>query len=158
LPAPPPAAQAGDSTPQAVPVVPTPAAEAVPAQPPEKPPRPAPGVGAPHGDPAVIDRALAARSPAELALLGQLARSGVPVPPQVQELFERRRQGASPEEQRRFVRTHFPKDMRLRMLTIRWINRLDPIHAQAGPQAFQPSDRPLPSLGSIERDPPPSRR
>ncbi len=152
---------AGDTTPSTVAVVPAPtttdpaATTTEPARPSAAPakPRPpgGPGVGSAPGDPAVIERALAAHSKPELALLAQLARSGLALPPQVEELFERRRQGASPEEQRRFVRTRFPRDMRLRLLTIRWINRLDPAQAHSPSQVLPSSGKPLPSLGSIER-------
>jgi hypothetical protein len=99
----------------------------------------------------VIERALASHTQPELALMGELARAGVGLPPALDQLFERQRRGDSPEQLRRFVRARFPPDMKLRLLTIRWINRGDPTRARPDGRLFRPSEKPLPSLGSIER-------
>jgi hypothetical protein len=99
-----------------------------------------------------IDRALG-RNAAEMALLNELARARVNVPPVVEELFERRRDGASPEELRRFVRTRFPAALKLRMVTVRWIKRLETgRRAEAAPA--RPGARSQGPLGTIE----PARR
>ncbi len=81
--------------------------------------------------PAGMQRAL--HSSSELVLLNDLARANVAVPPAVNELFERRREGASVQELRRFVRTRFPRQIKLRMVTVRWLNRLDPDGAEPAP-------------------------
>jgi len=132
--------------------VPVPAPPAPTAADQPKPAPPPPAVTAPGaGDPEVIDRALAAHSRPQLALMGELARAGVALPAALDQLFEHQRRGDSPEQLRTFVRTRFPADLKLRMLTMRWINRQDPTRARPEGSTFRGSGKPLPSLGSIER-------
>jgi hypothetical protein len=100
---------------------PAPVAEAAP------PPRPTlPELhrgGAPADDPRPVERALAERSLEELQLGGQLARSGLETPPELAELFRRRQRGDSLAELRRFVVERFPRDLKLRALTLDWLER-----------------------------------
>jgi hypothetical protein len=79
--------------------------------------------GAPAGDPRPVERALAERSPEELQLGGQLARSGLETPPELAELFRRRQRGDSLPQLRRFVVDRFPHDLKLRALTLDWLER-----------------------------------
>ena len=134
----------------AAPAAGRPGSAAAPPAAPDSPP-PSSGRGAPAGDPAVIERALASHTQPQLALMGELARAGVTLPPALDQLFERQRRGDSPEQLRRFVRARFPADMKLRLLTVRWINRQDPSRTQPDARLFRPSEKPLPSVGSIER-------
>jgi hypothetical protein len=100
------------------------------------------------GDPGAVDRALATQSTSELQLLSDLNRLDVPPPPILDELFERRRAGATPDELRRFVRARFPRSLKLRMATLRWIKRID--SAGASEPAPARAGRAAPPLGSIE--------
>lgn len=60
---------------------------------------------------------------AAVELGGQLARAGLAPPPELDELFRRRAEGAPPAELRRFVRARFPPDLKLRALTLDWLDR-----------------------------------
>jgi hypothetical protein len=79
--------------------------------------------GAPAGDHRPVERALAERSPEELQLGGQLARSGLQTPPELAELLRRRQRGDSLAQLRRFVVDRFPHDLKLRALTLDWLER-----------------------------------
>jgi hypothetical protein len=79
--------------------------------------------GAPAGDHRPLERALTESSPEELQLGGQLARAGLETPPELAELFRRRERGDSPAALRRFVVDRFPRDLKLRALTLDWLER-----------------------------------
>jgi hypothetical protein len=79
--------------------------------------------GAPAGDPRPVERALTERSAEELQLGGQLARAGLETPPELAELFRRRERGDSLAALRRFVVDRFPRDLKLRALTLDWLER-----------------------------------
>jgi hypothetical protein len=95
----------------------------------EMPPPPHPPLpelhrgGPPAGDHRPVERALAEHSPEELQLGGQLARSGLGTPPELAELFRRRQRGDSLAQLRRFVVDRFPRDLKLRALTLDWLER-----------------------------------
>jgi hypothetical protein len=122
----PPVAPPAASAPAAAhPSAPTPTAPAaavapVPLAPPTLPEL-ARGTGAPAGDHRPVERALAARSAEELQLGGQLARAGLEPPPELGELFRRWHAGAPLPELRRFVVDRFPRDLKLRALTLDWL-------------------------------------
>ncbi len=84
------------------------------------------GAGTPAGDPAIVDRFLASHSKEELRIVGLMARNEVKPPPEMKELFELRRKGASTDELIAFVRQRFPDNMRLKLLTVEWIEGMDP--------------------------------
>jgi hypothetical protein len=127
----------------------------------ERPERGPPGVLL-AADPAVIERVSASRSRTELALTSSLARAGVRPPAAIDELFQRLHAGASPDQLRAFVRSDFPNDLRLRVLTLRWINRLAPARRRLESPLLRLTGKPAPPLGSIQRlsppRPPPARR
>jgi hypothetical protein len=100
----------------------------------------------PGSDPGSLDRALTTQSPSELQLLGDLGRLGLQPPPVLDELFERRRAGATPDELRRFVRARFPRSLKLRMATMRWIKRTDPTRTPEASPGRAGGGRPLGSL------------
>ncbi|MCO4761807.1 MAG: hypothetical protein KC502_09900 [Myxococcales bacterium] len=60
----------------------------------------------------------------DLGLLSHLGkRLGKPAPPIVWQLLKRKRAGATEEELLAFIRTRFPKDLRLRAETVAWLER-----------------------------------
>ena len=121
-PARPPAEPAAGAPPS--PAVPAAAiAPAAPAPPPPTLPELARGGGVPAGDPRPVERALAERSPGELQLGGQLARAGLEAPPELAELFRRWQRGDPAPQLRRFVVDRFPRDLKLRALTLDWLER-----------------------------------
>jgi hypothetical protein len=95
------------------------------------------GAGAPAGDPRALQQAMAETTPRQARLMANLSRANVEVPPELRALFQKQRDGASPEQLRRYVRERFPTDAMLRLLTIKWINETDP-------SAPAPSAAPLP--------------
>ena len=104
--------------------------------------------GAPPGDPSVVSRALAERSPDELRLMGTLDRANLASPPELGELFALKGRGATPAELRAFVRTRFPEDVRLRLAISRWINASDPSRPQ--PSLALPSHGGVAPLGGVD--------
>jgi hypothetical protein len=100
----------------------------------------------PGSDPGAVERTLTTQSAAELQLISDLSRLNVPPPPILDELFERRREGATPDELRRFVRARFPRSLKLRMATMRWIKRQDPTEPTPAPAPTRGAGRPLGSL------------
>jgi hypothetical protein len=75
------------------------------------------------GDHRPVEKALTDRSAEELQLGGQLARAGLESPPEMVELFQRRQRGDSLPQLRRFVVDRFPRELKLRALTLDWLER-----------------------------------
>jgi hypothetical protein len=67
-------------------------------------------------------------------LLADLERAKLESPPELDQLLKMQRRGAKPRALRSYVRAHFPKDARLRLVVGRWIKSLEP--ARAGRQAW----------------------
>ena len=79
--------------------------------------------GRPAGDHRPVEKTLTDRLAEELQLGGQLARAGLEAPPEMVELFRRRQRGDSLPQLRRFVTDHFPRELKLRALTLDWLDR-----------------------------------
>ena len=95
-----------DPTPVPDPVLPTPDPGPATTPPPAVPPL------APAAAAAVAD---------EVVLRARLARARLPVPAALPVLFQRRRQGASLGELKQLVNQRFPRNRRLRALTLHWL-------------------------------------
>jgi hypothetical protein len=122
-PAPPTVPRPAAATPPPPTAAPAVVAPTSPAPPPPTLPELARGGGVPAGDPRPVERALAERSPEELELGGHLARAELQPPPELAELFRRWRRGDPAPELRRFVVDRFPRDLKLRALTLDWLER-----------------------------------
>jgi hypothetical protein len=108
-----------------------------------------------------VEQAVGTRTRAEASLLADYARANIQPPPIVNELFDMHRRGVAPQEMRAFVRARFPRLFRLRLLTQRWINRIDPARPRAEPGGARPPGRRQAALGAIQpagRAPNPARR
>lgn len=92
--------------------------------------------------------------PLELSLLAQLERElGGEPPPEVHTLLAAYRQGATHTALVEHVQTKFPRDLQLRVLTLRWLDRTFPEAASA--KASKPAPRETkskrPWLGTMEQ-------
>ncbi len=111
--------------------------------------------GAPPGDPSAVTRALKEYTPEELSLTADLGRAEIDPPPEVRTLLKRRREGATPDQLKQLVRSTFPRNMKLRLITLRWIDDTDPTRKPA--ELPPPPDKPVLPLGKIESRPPRSQ-
>jgi hypothetical protein len=106
--------------------------------------------GDPPGDGRALQRAMSEYTARQMRLVANLSRANVSMPAELKTLFKREREGASPEQLRRYVRESFPTDALLRIMTIRWINDSDPSHRASAPLP-PPTPGGLRPLGKIEK-------
>jgi hypothetical protein len=91
-------------------------------------------VAADSGSLALAPAAARGEPPPRDRLLADLERAKLEAPPELDHLFKLQRRGAKPRVLRSYVRAHFPRDTRLRLVVGRWIKSLEPAHKMAARQ------------------------
>ncbi len=75
-------------------------------------------------------------------LFADLERAKLEAPPEIEPLLKLQKKGAKPRVLRGYVRRHFPKDARLRLVVGRWIKSLEPVRATRVATAARPRRQP----------------